>query len=507
MIRKLAPGFLPLLVLAAGCASHPNKMFAVRAALADPEYSVDVSSAPFAEKYVTGSDKILFLSERARAYQLSGDLEKSSDDYLAAEAAYDELDEKPVVAITSVASGAASLVGNDLALPYEGNAHERLMLYQLDAFNHIARLDWNAARAVANNLKFFSEKERTRREERLKAAEEASSREGNKWDFRYEQLLGNAEFKGRMSAANELSSAMQDALQNGYAYYFAGFVGEMDGDFSSAEIAYRRAAQIAPSNEFAARDLRRMEARTGRSGPAADDGPPSNVVVFFEEGFAPELQAFTFSFTTLPVKHTGHKHSSAGIGGVSTGSGSSAAAVVPLPGLTGMSVKFTFPYYSKETLDAVPSSPLVLSEDGRTVAETQMVSDFRALAAKAFEERMPYVVTRAAFRTILKAGAAAVANEAARQRGNTWARIFVWLGGLFLTHGTEVADLRSWLLAPRYGQIARFRLEPGQHRLSFAHGGTTRTASVDVPEGGVLIVHAMSVPGRLEIEGTALDFE
>ena len=507
MNRKFPSGFLLLLVFAAGCTSHPNKMLAVRTALADPGFSVDVSSAPFAERCVTGSDRILFLSERARAYQLSGDLENSSEDYLAAEAAYDELDEKPVVAITSVASGAASLVGNDLALPYEGNAHERLMLYQLDAFNHIARLDWNAARAVANNLKFFSEKERTRREERLKAAEEASSREGNEWNFRYEQLLGNDEWKRRMSAANELSSAMQDALQNGYAYYFAGFVGEMDGDFSSAEIAYRRALQIAPANEFAARDLRRMEARTGRSGPAADDGPPPNVVVFFEEGFAPELQAFTFSFTSLPVAHTGHEHSSAGVVGVSAGSGSSSAAVVPLPGLTGLSVKFTFPYYSQETLAAAPSCPLVLSEDGNAVAATQMVADFRALVAKAFEERMPYVVTRAAFRSILKAAATTVANEAARQHGNAWARLFVWLGGLFLTHATETADLRSWLLAPRYGQIARFRLEPGFHRLSFVHGGTVRTASVDVPAGGVLVVHAMSVPGRLEIEGTALVFE
>ncbi len=501
------PCLAVLLLVASGCVSHPKKMASIRAAIASPVYVVDTNSAPFSRSQVTGKDKILFLSERGRAFQCAGDYDRSTEDYLAAEAAYDALDEKPVVSIsTGMGKGMASTALNDLVIPYEGNPHERLMLFQLDAFNHLARHDWDTTRAAVNNIDHFSEKERGRREERVKAAEEAAEKDGR---FKFSNLAENSVFKSHFAPSDKVAQTMVDALQNGYAYYFSAFFHEMEGDASTALMGYKRAAELASANTFVKRDIHRMDVALGHEDPLPSDLHKPNVVVFFEEGFAPELSSFTLALTTLPVKHTGDNLSAA-VGGVSNGRpGGGAVAAIPVSaGLTPISFKFVLPYYSAESLNSTPSYPLVISSgSGGTLAETQLVGDFRALAARAYAERLPYVATRAAFRAIFKAVAASVASEAARQRGNQLAQIFVWLGGLFYTQASEQPDLRSWLLAPRYGQIARFHCEPGKQKLTFSHKGNSRTFIATVPTDGTLLLHVISVPGRLVVEGTGLDFE
>lgn len=487
-------------IVFSGCASHPKKLMQIKTDIAMPGYTVNTNAVPFRPKDVNGEDKILFLAERARAYQLTGDIDKSTEDYLAAEAAYDALDDRPVVSIsTTVEKGVKGLVANDTALPYDGNAHERLMLYQLDAFNHLARCDWNSTRAAANNIVYLSEKVRARHEEEVKVAEETAQKDGR---FKLSQLTSNAAFKSSYAASDSVTKTLTDAMQNGYAYYFGAFVREVDGDFSGALLGYRRAAELAPANVFVKRDIARMEARLGRSSegaaqPAALEEP--NVVVFFEEGFAPQLESFTLSFATIPVG----KHESVGGGGVVAG-GKGGVAAVPLPTSMPLTIKFALPYYPQEQL-SVPSHPLVVSEGEKgVVAETQMVGDFRALAARAFQERLPYVATRAAFRAIAKATAAAIANNAVKDRSGL-TRLAVMAGGLLLTQATEFADLRTWLLAPRFGHVARFRAAPGEHKMTFQHDGNSMTVLADVPEDGSLVFHVVSIPGKLVVDGTAID--
>lgn len=484
-----------------GCASHPKKLMQIKTDIAMPGYTVNTNAVPFRQKDVSGEDKILFLAERARAYQLTGDIDRSTEDYLAAEAAYDALDDRPVVSISSSAGkGIKGTLGNDTALPYEGNAHERLMLYQLDAFNHLARCDWNSTRAAANNIVYLSEKVRARHEAEVKMAEESAQKDGR---FKLSLLTSNDMFKNSYAASDSVTKSLIDALQNGYAYYFGAFVLEVDGDYSGALLGYRRVAELAPASTFVKRDIARMEARIGR---ASDGGaPPSapeepNVMVFFEEGFAPQLDSFTLSFATIPVG----KHDSIGGGGVTAG-GNGGVAAVPLPTSMPLTIKFALPFYPQEQL-SVPSHPLVVSDGGKgVVAETQLVGDFRALAVRAFKERLPYVATRAAFRAIAKATAAAIANAAVKDR-STLTRLAVMAGGLVLTQATEFADLRTWLLAPRFGQIARFRMEPGEHKLTFQHDGNSTTVLADIPENGTIVIHAMSIPGKLVVDGTAIDF-
>lgn len=486
-------------VVFSGCASHPKKLMQIKTDIAMPGYVVNTNALPFRPKDVNGEDKILFLAERARAYQITGDIDRSTEDYLAAEAAYDALDDRPVVALSSSVKGVKGIVGNDTALPYEGNAHERLMLYQLDAFNHLARCDWNVTRAAANNIVYLSEKVRARHEEEVKVAEESAQKDGR---FKLSVLTSNEMFRSSYAASDSVVKSLTDAMQNGYAYYFGAFVKEVDGDYSNALLGYKRAAELAPANGFVKRDIARMESRLGTgagagASPAALEEP--NVVVFFEEGFAPQLEAFSLSFATIPVG----KHDSVGGGAVSAG-GNGAVAAVPLPTAMPLTVKFALPYYPQEEL-GVPSHPLVVSEgaDG-VVAETQLVGDFRALAARAFQERLPYVATRAAFRAIAKATAAAVANYAVKDR-STLTRLAVMAGGMVLTQATEFADLRTWLLAPRFGQVARWHATPGEHKLTFQHEGNSMTVLADVPDNGTLVLHVMSIPGKIVVDGTAID--
>ena len=304
-------------------------------------------------------------------------------------------------------------------------------------------------------------------------------------------------FRSSFAASDEATKVFLDALQNGYAYYFGGFVREMDGDFSGALIGYRRAAELAPANTVVRRDIERMEAAVGTGGKVAQQAP--NVLVFFEEDFAPQLESFSLSFMTLPVSH------SVSVAGGSAQVGDKGGiAVLPLPMTMPLSVKFVLPYYSQKEL-GVPSHPLVVSEGAAgVVAETQLVGDFRALAARAFKDRLPYIATRAAVRAISKATAAAFANYAVKNKSKL-TRLAVMAGGMLITQGTEFADQRTWLLAPRFGQIARWRVEPGERKFTFQHNGNSKTIVADVPADGTLVFHVMSVPGRIVVEGTAVE--
>ena len=462
---------LPLLCAAAlcGCASHPDRMRPVKASFANPSFTALVpGEKPFTESALTGDDRILFLQEHGRALQLLGDVRASASNYLAAADCYDEKDEEPVVSISESLGDAAALAANDLALPYEGNAHERVMVQQLDAFNRLAMLDWDGVGVDVRRIVRLSEKERERAEARAAVAREEGEKDPN---YSFAQLSSDPTYKANFAAAADVAKAYKDALQNGYAYYFAGFYYEMAGNLTAAATGYRRATEVAPLNGFAEADLRRVQnaIQNGTDpGPAPDE---TDVVVFFEEGFAPELASFDLRFVIGPV-----------------------------------SVAFTQPYYPEADL-AVPAAPLFIREGpDRLLAQTQVVGDFRALAARAFEDRMPYVLTRSVIRAVLKTTAAAAANNAARQHGGKGAQILVWLGGILFTQATEQADLRSWLLAPRYGHIARFRCKAGPHDFELLHGGVSRFAQIDAPPGGTVLLHVMSVPGRLAFEATGLDF-
>ena len=462
---------LPLLCAAAlcGCASHPERMRPVKAAFADPAFTALVpDEKPFSESDMTGRNRILLLQERGRALQLLGDARGSASNYLAAADAYDAQDEVPVVSLSESLGDTAALLANDLVLPYEGNAHERVMVQQLDAFNRIAMLDWDGVGVDVRRIVRLSEKERERAEARAAAAREAASENP---DYSFAQLSANPVYQSNFAAARKVAEAYKDALQNGYAYYFAGYYNELGGHFSQAAIGYRRATEVAPLNGYAEADLRRMERALSEG---ADPGPgpeETDVAVFFEEGFAPELQRFDLRYVIGPI-----------------------------------SIAFTQPYYAEADL-SLPSSPLFVREGpSRLLAQTQVVGDFRALAARAFEDRMPYVLTRSVIRAVLKTTAAAAANNAARKHGGTGAQILVWLGGLLFTQATEQPDQRSWLLAPRYGQIARFRVKAGEHDFTLLHGGMERHVQIDAPPGGHVLLHVMSVPGRLVVEATGLDF-
>ena len=202
------------------------------------------------------------------------------------------------------------------------------------------------------------------------------------------------------------------------------------------------------------------------------------MVLFFEEGYAPEKATFSF-LTTLGQQ--------------------------PVPVAVGpVVVSFHFPYYPKAALEG-DSVPALVTEGDRVLARTETIGDFRALAQKAYQERMPYILTRSVVRAIAKSTAATAANVAARKRG-TWARLAVWLGGIVVVAATDQPDLRSWLLLPRFGQIARFRVPAGSHDLVLNHGAAVATVPINAPGATTILIHAMAVDGRVAIEATGFAF-
>ena len=476
---KASPrGVLPAvaaMALAAGCATHPVAMQKAKASLAAPAApDFSAGAQPFTRAHMEGEDSLLWLQERARANQLAGRIGQSSADYDAAWDIYEKRDDEPVVSLADAGTKAGSLLLSDLAIPYEGNAHERIMVPALDAFNRIASLDWDAAGADIRRLSRVGELERDRNERRVAAAREASEKDGR---FTFDDLRQTPAYVQYIGEASAVAANLADAFQNGYAWYLAGFYHEMAGDPSAARTAYRRALEIAAGNGVARRDLARMEAVLAGSPEDRPGSGEADVVVFFEEGYAPRKETFSF------LKTLGQQ---------------------PVPVAVGpVVVSFHFPYYPKAQLEGF-SAALQIAEGGAVLARTELVGDFRALAQKAFEAQMPYVLTRAVLRAVAKSAAATVANASVRKQG-TGARLAVWLGGLILVSATDQPDLRSWLLLPRFGQVARFRIPAGAHDLVLSHGANVATVPLDAPGGCTILLHAMSVDGRLAVEATGFD--
>lgn len=464
------------LALAAGCTTHPSAMQRAKTAIANPGFSQFAENEkPFTTSHMEGEDGLLWFQERARANQLLGRTKESSSDYETAWEMYEKLDDKPVVSLSDAGAKAGSLLLSDLAIPYEGNSHERVMIPTLDAFNRIASLDWDAAGADVRRLSRVSELERDRNEKRVKAASEASGKDDR---IAYSKLCDTPAWKTYVGTSSQLASNFADAFQNGYAWYLTGLYKEMSGDPSTALTAYQRALDIAPANSFARQDVNRMKAVLDGAPEDRPDNTETDVVVFFEEGYAPQKATFSFlkTLSQQPVP----------------------VAVGPIV------VSFSFPYYPEASLNGVPV-PLQVSENNRLLVQTEPAGNFQALAQKAYEAQMPYILTRAVIRAIAKSTAATAANVAVR-RQDTGTRLVTWLAGIFIATATDQPDLRSWLLLPRFGHVARFRLPVGDHDLQLTHGAAQAVVPLTAPGGATVLLHVMSADGRITVEATGMDF-
>lgn len=446
--------FLPFALLAvAGCVSHPE-------AVRNVQTEIGIGKIPdtsYFDKKTTGKDAVLSLMERGRARQLTGDYQGSSADYQAAVDAFRAIDDKAVVSVTDVGAKAGSILINDLVIPYRGEGYERLMLFQLDAFNRAALGELENVGVDVRNLAQQLEKELESNEKARNAFAEAQENAGT--EERSAIAGASSAYAASNSAAIALAGTLANSFQNPYAYAFAGLWYESQKDFANAAIAYSRARKLQPDCFPLKLSIVRVARALGRSVPnvipplAENEG---EVFLFAEQGYNLSKTAFS-----LPI---------------------------PLPrNLVVVSV----PCYSVTTES--PAPPTIQTTDGFTLARAEPVCDFRAYAVKALQEHMPAILTRQVLRATVKA----VANDQVRRQSQ-----IAGLAMLAFNAATERPDLRSWVLLPRYAHLARFSLPAGKHKLLVVYPFGQTSVDVTIRPGRTTLVHATGVPGRIEASST-----
>lgn len=454
-----------LVLLLTGCVSHIQTVQKAKNQLA---MGGRADTTGFDKDAQEGDkDSVWAYMERGRLKQLQGDWEGSSRDYEAAVTTFQKQDEKALLSVSDTASKGAAVLVNDLMLPYQGEAYERLMVFQLDAFNRAAMGKTDEIGVDVRNAAAELQKALDAHEKEAKALLE--DKDGQE---KSSKTLESAPYQKMMADLAALGGEGANSFQNAYTYGLAGVWYESQGLWADAFTAYGRACRLCSGNRAfregvllsAAKLGRRGEAHKDWRGPRPDEG---SVVVFLEQGYNVEKRSFSFPIV-LPKNF----------------------------------VQVALPYYDCSLDTVVPSCGAVFGAGGETLAETDLACDFRILAVRALRERMPGIVTRQILRSIAKA----VVNEQANKLGARAGGIGQVVG-LAVQIGNAVSeqpDLRSWRLLPRFAQTARFRLPEGEHDLTVAVGAQQSTVHVTVRAGRPTLLHVMSVPGVLRATATAL---
>lgn len=453
------------LVLLTGCQTHPEAVGKVKAEmmlgrLPDPE---KLSRAMTGE-----DDRLLLLLERGRLRQISNDLDGSMADYLAAMDFYSREDEKARHTVTGAGSQVMATMINDRTLPYSGRSYERIMLLQQQTFNYLAKRDYDNLGVMVRNLVYQIDQAQRRYQEELEDLEKKRQGGNEKAIAAVDSMPA---FQQQMAAQNRVAAAVRNSFENAYVYYFCGAYYESQQDWSNAFLAYKSALSLQPTCRTFQEDLRRLAFRLDLQAELAGLGlenatpppplPPETgtVVLFHEQDYVDAKQSFRLA---LPV---------------------------PTPaGVTLVNV--TFPYYAVAADTLTPL--LIQGAGGQPLAQTELACDLQRLAVKDLSEQMPGIITRMVIRSSLKAVAG---HEMQRQMG-----LAAGLAATVALALLEQADLRSWLLLPRYGQIARVHLPAGEHQLNLAPRSTLamqQTITVPVSAGKTTMVHVVDVPGRM----------
>ena len=279
-------------------------------------------------------------------------------------------------------------------------------------------------------------------------------------------------FQNQMAAMNRDAAKVRNSFQNAYVYYFSGMYYESRQDWSNAYLAYKTALRLQPTCRTFQDDVRRLARRMQReeelkefglepaAAPSVTPAPGAGIVVFFyEQDYVDEKQSFQLA--------------------------------VPIPTHAGVTlVNITFPYYPEVTNRLVPLA--IQSRRGQELAVTELACDLQRLAVKDLSEQMPGIITRMVIRATLKAVAG---HEMQRQMG-----LAAGLAATLAMALLEQPDLRSWLLLPRYAQVARLELPAGEHELALVPRSALnmqQSISVPVSAGKTTVVHIVGVPGRM----------
>lgn len=444
-------GFLLVAVALSGCAIS-NTFISYNSRSAKFKSAIDHANESAVlvdlDKKRESKDVQLYMAERARVAQIAQMIDESIFDYKTVLEAIDVVDDKAKMTVTGGAAKAGSAMTNDSVIPYNMDSYEKIMVHHYQALNYIAKGQLEAASIEIRRANFLqSEALEAHTRELAKIEQEAQEKQID---------MDKVNLDEKFSAMDSAIGAVKNSFQNAYTFYLSGLVFEASGSRNDAYIDFKKALEINPENIYIQadvlrlarrlgmrEDLKRFQKAFGKEAELLAKGQGS-VVVFYEEGYAPEKVERKITLPTF---------SSAGI------------------------VSVAMPIYDFQWN---APSPVSISINGSQAGETQLVLALSALAAKALKEEIPGMVVRQIVRAITKSSM----QSAASKQNN-----FAGLAATLINIATERADLRAWSTLPSSVQISRHNLDAGEHLLEFGRNGIVETLNVNVIPGRTSLVY------------------
>ncbi len=305
----------------------------------------------------------------------------------------------------SITTQAGAFLSNDETIPYKGEDYEKIMINAYTALNFIGLNDYESALVEVRRM-----------DEKLEVLKQ-----------------------------NEGQKYREDA----FAYYLAGLLYEATGEANDAYIDYQRTFRLNPDFPYVKEDLLRLSGELGfredlerwstefdlKYQPlSSEEREQGELVVIYSAGKSPRK---------IPHQKSAHAIT---IGYVVAGGIGAAAGgdfLVPIP-------RFRKRAYQLHQLK--------VWNKNQELASSHEVENLEEIGFQSLEDRLGREVTRAIVRLAAKAK---VQDEIRKNFGG----IAGLVAGTALIL-TQRADTRSWLTLPASLQVARTRLNPGEHQIT-----------------------------------------
>lgn len=385
-----------------------------------------------------GADGVLYLQELGRVSQLQGQREASRNAFAGAVAAYDAEDNSARIQVSSLAATGTAMLTNDNARPYIAPDYERIFTRAYQALNYWAAGDTTGTAVELRAAALEQRVAANKREKEIAKAEEDAE----------ENNVDVSQFDGYFEGLDAVAGGVKSSFQNAWTFYLSALFWEAHREYNDALVDYKKALEIHPDSTLLKEDVERVS--NAMKGKPVDGGM---VAVIYEQSFVQARAEFS----------------------------------LPIPTVHGI-FSVAFPTYALEDKPR-PDSLRVLDTAMQPLAETEVMADVGALAAKDLKERMPGMLVRQTLRATAKYNLQKEANDNYGAFGAFATQIYNLV--------SEQADRRSWLTLPAYAQATRFTLPQGEHTLLLSTPQGDATLTVPVVNRGLTVIHVAAVPGRL----------
>jgi hypothetical protein len=432
-----------LLCALAGCGPSINRYALIEDSLRGNDPIRAASIVEQSEKEYGAKSRVLYGMDRGMTLHLAGQYQQSN-------AALEEAEQEVERLYTrQIRTETTAFLSNDMALPYEGDPYEQVMINVVKALNYAAMKNFTEALVEARRL------------------------------------------DNRLNVIGDRAQGKDAYRDDGFARYLSGILYEATGDLNNAFVAYRKAYEAyeaaggwekTPTPSLLKSDLlrvadqlhlsteledyrRRFPDTTWQSG--ADHTQLAQVVVISYNGLAPRKED---QFLDVPISLDALQLVllNRGLGNQSNRRDQRAADSV-LYGLNGRVVRIALPrLVPQKTLVAYDQVQLV-APSGTTSVTTEQAYNVTALAEKSLAERMPAITTKAVARAAVKFAAAEAATRGAQSAAGkdnaAWVGLLVGLVAKGLAVASEVADTRSWRTLPDEIHLTRAWVQPGDYEV------------------------------------------